>query len=144
MFQDISIVRWPFYFFVKVAYPKDLRSILFNLAIREEVKNIIDQELIKTIFNVGKNSKIAPLHFVLPIKKRRGEQNIYCAHFVVGGHRDHDNQSIIFSTTDLKQKLLSILLALGSRFRFDTYSVTNAYFQSDYRLKKRISLDQTL
>jgi len=116
-------------FFTEVIDPSDPRSALFSDAKRREIEGLIDRGTFPIVLqrDVEYEPNIIPSRFVLAIKKADDGTEAYKARFVLGGHRDKENRSLVHNATTLKQSSIRLLVALATTFGFD---INQAYLQS--------------
>ena len=95
--------------------------------------------------DIAEGSNVLGGRFVLSIKNMNTDKEIYKARFVVQGHKDLDKNYLVYSSSNLKQSSIRIILSIASLFRFHVWSqdITHAYLQSASKLMRNIYVKPT-
>ena len=89
------------------------------------------------------NSNVLNGRFVLVIKNKGTNEEIYKARFVVQGHRDREKHFLVHDSPNLRQSSTRLLVAIAAIFGFRRWihDVRQAYLQPSEKLMRKVYLN---
>lgn len=136
----------PHILLTEILKPNDQRceSSQFDLSKAKEIVGLLD----KNAFRVVLKEEIKPVanvlggRFVLTIKQKNTDQELFKARFVVQGHLDREKELLVHASTTVSQQAVNMLLSLDPIFGFRLRSeyITLAYIQGASKIMGQVYL----
>ena len=116
----------------------------FIAAKKKEIEGLLKKGTWKVVLQeeVPKDANVLNGRFVLTIKNKDTDDELYKARFVVQGHRDRDKKFLVHDSPNLRQSSIRLLVTVAAIFGFRIWShdVRQAYLQSAQDLMRKVYL----
>lgn len=128
----------------EVLQPNDERceSEAFDLAKAKEIIGLLEKGAFRVVLreDIGEDANILGGRFVLTIKHKDTENELFKARFVVQGHLDREKELLVHASTTASQQAIRLLVSLATIFGFKLWSqdMTLAYIQGADKILRKI------
>lgn len=130
----------------EILTPNDQRgdSPAFDLAKAKEIVELLDRGAFRVVLkeDLDDGANILGGRFVLTIKHKNTDQEIFKARFVVQGHLDREKELLVHASTTVGQQAIRLLVSLATIFGFKLWSedMTLAYIQGADKILRKVYL----
>lgn len=130
----------------EILAPNDKRgeSPIFDLAKAKEIVELLDRGAFRVVLkeDLDKSANVLGGRFLLTIKHKDTDKEMFKARFVVQGHLDREKAFLVHASTTASQQAIRLLVSLATIFGFRLWSedMTLAYIQGAERILRKVYL----
>lgn len=110
----------------EILQPNDLRieSPDFDLAKTKEIKGLLDRKAFRVVLeeDLERDANVLGGRFVLTIRNKGTNDEIFRARFVVQGHLDREKELLVHASTTVSPQAIRLLVSLATIFGFRLWS----------------------
>lgn len=136
----------PHILLTEILKPNDPRceSIKFDEAKAKEIVGLLNKKAFRVVLKeeIEPDANVLGGRFVLTIKNKDTDHELFKARFVVQGHLDREKELLVHASTTVSQQAVKLLLSLATIFGFRLWSedMTLAYIQGAKNIMRKVYL----
>lgn len=113
----------------------------FDQAIADEIVGLLNKREFRVVVKqeIGEGANILGGRFVLAIKNKGTDKEMFKARYVVQGHMDRDKEWLVQNSKTVSQQAIRLLISIATIFGFEIWSedMTQAYLQGAVRILRK-------